>query len=161
MKKLIKIFSLFLLFTLTIFPQNKKIKLIFKAEMLKNDRSDRLTLIKDSQLENTIEGYFYLPQYEQHIEGEIKKGGFSFLDPNVFDIAYGLKKLRKEWVKNDFPVTNLEELTNGVNLGKIFSFYIVPEMRDPNDNYIILFFKYAVLNRSTGNFTVCSGHTIT
>ena len=147
MKKLIRILYFLFLFSLTTFPENKNINLVFKAEMLKNNGSDRLTLIKDSPLENIIEGYFYLPQHESQIKGEMKKGGFSFLDPNVFDVAFGLKKLRKEWVKNDFPVTDLGGLTNGVNLEKIFSFYIIPEMRNPGDKYITLFFKYAVFNR--------------
>lgn len=124
----------------------ENIDLIFKAEMVKNNGKDHLTLFSQTQSGNSIEGFFFLPQYEPTIDGAIREGGFSFLDPKIFDVAYGAEKLRKEWVKNDFPVLDIENLTNGINLEKILSFYIIPEIKTPVDDSITLFIKYSVYN---------------
>src|SRR3990172_2664287 len=100
MKQFKNIFCLFITIISSVYAE-RETKIIFKAEMIKNDGSDRLAITNTSYTNEAIEGYFYLPKYETKIEGAMKKGGFNFLDPQVMG---EWEFLREKWTKNDFPV---------------------------------------------------------
>jgi hypothetical protein len=70
------------------------------------------------------------------------KGGFNFLEPSV--IGEWPEFIKEEWAKNDFPIEDLQDLTNGLNVQKIISFNITPVMKNPDDDFATLFFKYSV-----------------
>ncbi len=108
------------------YAQFDNYSLDFKAVIKSNDGVQKLILFNRENTDDVIEGYFLITRGNHNIEGQIQKGGFNFLDPKVFEL--GLASLKRTWVKNNFPIKDIETMTNGVDVEKAYSFEITPEV---------------------------------
>lgn len=149
MKKLFTFVFVLVINVCLVFAQAEESKLLFKLNVKSKDNSQILNLLSACRSNEVIEGYVLLTNYEKILDGKIVKGGFSFLDSKVFGLA--LENMQKKWVENDFPIKDLEVLTNGVDVSKILSFKIKPILLNPGDDSISLFFQYCVYNLKKQN----------
>ncbi len=148
----LKVFScrvLSFILIILIFPnltnaQSDNFNLDFKAVVKSNDGIHNLVLFHRGELNSSFEGYILITRGNHNINGRIKKGGFSFLDPKIFEI--GVPSLRQSWVKNNFPLQNLTSLTNGVDVEKVYSFEVTPEVLNLKSDSISFFIKGVFYN---------------
>lgn len=128
--------------------EDQNYNLLMKMIITSPDTSIRI-LNHNGDTGEVIEGYFLLPRYddmrfELPVRAFLQPGGFNFLDQKVFGGM--VDHMSKTWAENNFPVTDLETMTNGMFIGKALSFHIKPVTSDTNPNVITLFIKYAVFS---------------
>ncbi len=116
----------------------------FKAVVKSNDGKQKLVLSNRGNVDDVIDGYIIISRGYQNIEGRIQKGGFNFLDPKIFEV--GVESLRKKWVENNFPVKDIEAMTNGVDVEKVYSFQITPEILNIESDSLSFFIKGVFYN---------------
>lgn len=142
MKRAAKLLTLWLLSAAAGFAQqSKETGLDIKIKVFSEDRRDQLTLNAEAEPGEAAEGYILETKYDGLTEGKIQAGGFSFLRDRIFGSPVDM--LRERWVKNGFPAKDLEGLTNGVNVRKVFSFSILTAVKDGKDDTASVFLKYA------------------
>jgi len=105
-----------------------------------------VTLNHTGTMNEKIEGYYLTPIHKNFFtkNAVLQKGGFSFLDPDVF--GGFVEHMSKKWIKNKSPITDLEPMTNGLVPVKVLSFQIKPIAPDDRSDTLNLFIKYAVLD---------------
>jgi len=148
MKLFISAILFFLLFIPVLQAEDQSYDLHMKMIITSPDTSIR-TLNHTGKSDEIIEGYFLLPRYkdmdlELPIRAFLQPGGFNFLDQKVFSGMGDF--LGEKWAENKFPVTDLEMMTNGMDISKIISFQIKPVLLNMESDSITLFIKYAVFN---------------
>jgi len=126
------------------YAQSDNYNIDFKAVIKSNDEVQKLVLFNRGNIDDVIDGYILITRSTHNIEGRIQKGGFSFLDPKVFEL--GLISLQRTWVKNNFPIKDIETMTNGVDVEKVYSFEITPEILNTQSDTLSFYIKGAFYN---------------
>ena len=134
---------------ITALAQSSNYVLDFKAVIKSNDGIQKLVLFNRGNIDDVIEGYILITRGNHNIEGRIQKGGFNFLDPKVFEL--GLASLQHTWVKNNFPIKNIETMTNGVDVEKVYSFEITPEILNIQSDTLSFYIKGAFYDLTKQN----------
>ncbi len=111
----------------------------FKAVAKSNDGKQKLVLFNRGSINDVIDGYILITRNNRSIEGKIQKGGFNFLEPSVFEV--GVESLRRKWVENNFPINDIETMTNGLDVEKVYSFEITPVVLDIQNDSLSFFIK--------------------
>ncbi len=136
----VKFFLLLILIAFSnAYAQFDNYHLDFKAVVKSGDGVQKLVLFNRGNIDDVIDGYVLISRGTHDMEGRIKKGGFNFLDPKIFEV--GLPSLRRTWVKNNFPVKNIEVMTNGVDVEKVYSFEVTPEILNIKSDSISFYIK--------------------
>lgn len=144
MKKIIKVLMLFILISGFNIAQNSNSQLNMKMVITSPD-TQIVTLNHTGAIDEVIEGYYFIPRYETDFTEQIaglRPGGFSFLDPNMFGGI--VEQLSEKWIKNKFPMQDIETMTNGMHIQKILSFQIKPVVVNTESDTLNLLIKYAV-----------------
>jgi hypothetical protein len=131
------------------YAQPDNYNLDFKAIIKSHDGTQKLVLFNRGNIEDVIDGYILITRGNHNIEGQIKKGGFSFLDHKIFEV--GVESLRRKWVENNFPVQDIETMTNGVDVEKVYSFEITPEILNIQSDTLSFYIKGAFYNLKKQN----------
>ncbi len=147
-------FKLSIIFVLALlikcsYGQTDNYNLDFKAKIKSNDGVNKLILFNRGELNSVIQGYVLLTRGYHNIEGRIKKGGFNFLDHKIFEV--GIESLRKNWVKNNFPINDVIAISNGVNVDKVYSFEITPMILNYKSDSLSFYIKGVFYNLTKGS----------
>ncbi|MCX6151161.1 MAG: hypothetical protein NTX22_11595 [Ignavibacteriales bacterium] len=110
------------------------------------DNSQKVSLYKNINADEPVEGYFLCTEYEKLLEGKLVEGGFNFLDPKIIGGLTESKFFRQQWVNNKFPLRDIETMTSPLDVEKAISFNICPQVEQNCTDSISLFFKYALFN---------------
>lgn len=116
--------------------------------------NEKLVINGSLQEGQALEGYFLIPRFapggfEPEILGKFTKGGFSFLEDQVFGEPVSF--LKDKWAKNNFILPDLEPMTNGTNTGKVISFQISRQAGPHTGDSVLLFIKYTIYQFSKEN----------
>ena len=111
----------------------------FKADIKSNDGKQIFVLFNRGNVNDGIDGYILITRAKHNIEGSIQKSGFNFLDPKIFEL--GIEKLRRKWAENNFPIKDIESMTNGVDVEKVYSFEITPEILNIQNDTLNFYIK--------------------
>jgi hypothetical protein len=115
-----------------------------RIKLTAGDGNRSLELCSSGYFNEFIEGYFVLPEYWGSISGNLRSGGFTFLDPDIFG---GITDEESNiWAKNSLPFSDLEHLTNGLNVKKAISFRMKSIYKNSKEDSLYLFIKYAVFD---------------
>lgn len=145
MKNILQILLLTLLPAMLTVAQNNDYLLNMKMVIASPD-TQMVTLNHTGTMNEKIEGYYLTPLHKNFFteNSGLQKGGFSFLDPDIF--GGSVEQMSKKWIKNESPITDLEPMTNGLVPAKVLSFQIKPIVPDDRSDTLNLFIKYAVLD---------------
>ncbi|GBD91802.1 hypothetical protein BMS3Abin04_02534 [bacterium BMS3Abin04] len=145
MKRMIPIFIALLFVSILSFAQGKNYQLNMRM-VIESPDTQSVILNYSGAPDKAIEGYYLQPRFENIYtpNAALRKGGFSFLDANIF--GGFVETLSKKWIKNNFPITNLASMTNGLAPAKVLSFQIKPIIVDEKSDTLNLLVKYAVFN---------------
>jgi hypothetical protein len=121
----------------------------FKADIKSNDGKQIFVLFNRGNVNDGIDGYILITRAKHNIEGSIQKSGFNFLDPKIFEL--GIEKLRRKWVENNFPIKDIESMTNGVDVEKVYTFEITPEILNIHSDTLSFYIKGAFYNLAKPN----------
>ncbi|RJP70232.1 MAG: hypothetical protein C4539_06485 [Ignavibacteriales bacterium] len=119
------------------------------------DDLQKVSLNKNQNNGEALEGYFLFTSYDKLLDGKIVKGGFNFLDPEIIGGLTGSSFLREQWVNNNLPLQDLETMTSPLDVEKAISFNILPQGNNNNKDSVSLFFKYAIFSNikwNNGNY---------
>ncbi len=144
MKKIIKLFTMFLFTSGLVIAQSSNYSLNMKMVITSPD-TQKITLNHIGEMDEAIEGYYRISRYDDPFYGKnasLQPGGFSFLDSEVFG-GYA-EIMSKKWIQNKFPVEDIETMTNGMDIQKVLSFQIKPVVIDADSDTLNLLIKYAV-----------------
>lgn len=115
------------------------------------DELQKITLLRNQNPNEPVEGYFLYTTYDKLLEGKIVKGGFNFLDPEIIGGLTSSSFLREQWVNNNSPLQDLETMTSPLDIVKAISFNILPQENNKCKDSISLFFKYAIFKNIKWN----------
>ncbi len=149
MKNLLKAFIIAIVSLYPVQAQMNNYHLDFRAVVQSNDGVHKLILFNRGDVDGVIDGYILITRSNHNIEGRIQKNGFSFLDSKIFEV--GIKSLRRKWVKNNFPVKDIETMTNGVDVEKVYSFEITPEILNIQSDSLSFYIKGAFYDLTKQN----------
>jgi hypothetical protein len=121
----------------------------FKADIKSNDGKQIFVLFNRGDVNDVIEGYILITRSYHNIEGSIQKNGFNFLDPKIFEV--GIENLRRNWVQNNFDIKDIEGMTNGIKVEKVFSFEITPEILNIQSDTLKYYIKGVFYDLTTKN----------
>ncbi|MCK9211110.1 MAG: hypothetical protein M0P61_09770 [Ignavibacteriaceae bacterium] len=142
MKNKFLLLSFWFLIHVILCAQNDELLLETKISIANKNSSQTFILNVSKNIQEAIEGYFYLPSEGNALSGEIIPGGFSFLNDKIFGDPISL--FADKWVKNKFPMQDIAPITNRMNVGKVFSFQITPKQIDETGDSMYLFLKYCI-----------------
>jgi hypothetical protein len=146
MKKIIEVLTLFLLTSVLGNARSGDYELNMKMVITSPD-TQMIILNHSGKMDEAIEGYYFVPRYKTAFNEQIaglQPGGFSFLDPNIFGGI--VEQISAKWIKNKFPMQDIETMTNGMHIQKILSFQIKPVVIDVESDTLSLLIKYAVFD---------------
>lgn len=126
------------------FAQNSDYHLNMKLVISSPD-TQKVILNHNGKTDELIEGYYRISRYDDPFYGqnaELQPGGFGFLDSDVFGGM--IEHMSEKWVKNKFPIEDVDDLTNGVDVQKALSFQIKPVVVNIKSDTLHLLIKYAV-----------------
>lgn len=136
-----KILLIWFVLITTCYAQQSDSKAIsLQLKIFSPDKTRQLTLNTTADYDEPAEGYILQSSYTDLADGKFQKGGFSFLEDEIFGNPVDVFK--NKWAQNNFPVQDLETLTNGVFVSKVFSFRISALVNKASDDTVSLFFKY-------------------
>ena len=130
----------FLVFNVLLAKEPAKYNVVFKVEN-KNGK-EALNLFTTSEFNKPVEGYFIISKSTDLITGCIKKGNIDFLSDNIF--GGQLDFMIGKWVRNGFPLRDLETLVNGIDVSTAIAFNIQPYIKDQNSGTIGCAVKFAI-----------------
>ena len=107
--------------------QSKQDLIDFALTVKSKDGIQELQLSRREISDKMIEGYFIITKGTRNLEGELQTGGFNLLDRKIFDL--GNDKLYNDENSSDATELDLEAISNKVDMDKIFSFQIIPDVR--------------------------------
>lgn len=149
MKYFLYTLIIFIIFFCSLRGQSENYHLDFKATIKSNDSKQELVLFNRGNIDDVIDGYILITKNNRNIEGKIQKGGFNFLEPSVFEI--GVESLRRKWVENNFPINDVTNLTNGVDIEKVYSFEITPVILNIQSDSLNFYIKGVFFNLKKQN----------
>lgn len=144
MKKNILTLTLFLLTSVLTIAQRSSYNLNMKMDVTSPD-TQMVTLNYSGGIKEAIEGYYFIPRYKMSFyeqTAKLQPGGFNFLDSDVFGGM--VEHLSEKWVKNKFPIEDVSNMDNGMDVKKVLSFQIKPVVIDAESDTLNLLIKYAV-----------------
>ena len=115
----------------------------YKLSIISTDNLWKNTLTKSCGSEEKFEGSFSDNQMFDFIpQGKIQKGGFSFVDSDVYG---GMADAMKEkWLKNNFTEIGFSSLNQPPVFSKALSFCISVLPDEKKSDSLHLYFKYAI-----------------
>ena len=145
MKKIIRIFIALLFISILSYAQGKDYKLNMRM-IIELPDTQSVILNYSGSPDEAIEGYYLQSRYKDFFmpNAALQKGGFNFLNDNIFGGMVRL--LSKKWVKNNFPITDVAPMTNGLAPAKVLSFQIKPMVIDGDSDTLNLLVKYALID---------------
>ncbi len=151
MKNLLISFIAVTIFSCFLNAQTDNYRLDFKLVVKSKDGRQKLVLFNRGNIDAATDGYILITRGYKNIEGQIQKGGFNFLDPKIFEV--GIESLRRKWVENNFPLKDVTVMSNGIDVQKVYSFEIKPEVINIQSDSISFFIKgafYDLLSPNAG-----------
>ncbi|MBA4318540.1 MAG: hypothetical protein C0412_09075 [Flavobacterium sp.] len=115
----------------------------YKLAVYSNDNKFQKILIKACEPDETFEGsfsdnhlFYFMPV------GKIQKGGFTFLDSDVY--GWALDGLKKQWLKNNFTEIGMSTFPSTPEFMKAFSFQISALYDERKKDSLHVYFKYVI-----------------
>ena len=88
-----------------------------------------------------IDGYLYSTESTAFPEAMFVKGGFNFLNENVFGGIVSTQS--NKWIKNGFTPGAVESMTNGMDVKNALSFVIMPQQLNKSGDSLYILLKLA------------------
>jgi len=120
----------------------EKYKAVFNVK--NQNGKEVLNLFAESKFDDSIEGYFIITSDRKLLMGSINK--LDFLRDNIF--GGEINFLISKWVKNEFPIHDLETFSNGVDVSSAIAFNIKPYIKNEKTGTIGYTAKFAVYSRN-------------